>query len=109
MLGLKDRGGGEQLRSGDGVDAGPVGPAQRFRFDDGVGLGRRHRPATRQRCLRELLDPVLDPLQRHVDGADATLGLGPDVPHLPRGPGRLHGVHHPGCGPLHPRLIDALP
>jgi hypothetical protein len=33
-----------------------------------------------------------------VDGADVALGFGMDVPHLPGGPGLLHGGQHPVGG-----------
>jgi hypothetical protein len=33
-------------------------------------------------------------LGTHVDGADVALGFGTDVPHLPGGPGLLHGGQH---------------
>ena len=95
LLGVEDALGGVQVGAGDGVDRGAVDPPQHLRFLDAVIRRRqRHRSAV-QHLIDQQIDQGIGALSSYVGGADAALGFGADVPHLPGRAVFLHRRQHP--------------
>jgi hypothetical protein len=89
-LGVDDPLRGVEVGAGDGVNRRPVDPPQHLGFLDAVvrrGQGNR---ATIEHLIDEQVHQGTRPFCRHAGRADLPLCFGPDMPHLPGRPTRLH-------------------
>ncbi len=89
-LGVEDPLRGVEVGAGDGVDRRPVDPPQHLRFLDAVvrrGQGNR---STIEHLIDQQVHQGARLFCRHAGRADLPLCFGPDMPHLPGRPARLH-------------------
>ena len=105
LLGSQHPGRGEQLRSGQRVHAGPVGPPQGLRLADAVlGPSQGYRSGL-QHLGDEQLHQLINLFGIYLSSPDVALRFGADMPALPGRPVCFHRRQHLPRGRRHPLPI----